>query len=156
MKTLKPERICSVNHLIEVVTYFKQQGRLAEVQNLLVAYLHELSQDEKYAGSQEENADEPDVLKLYDIDLATAQELFLICNDFASRLTVQSCFEPAQILIEQALVLAKYMPLKLQSCLESNISCYYERKNDMKSARLYYSHAIDLWQQALDSENQQQ
>ena len=62
---------------------------------------------------QEDNNEDSDILKLYEIDLPTAQELFLICNDFASRLTVQSCFEPAQILIEQALVLSKYMSLKL-------------------------------------------
>ena len=40
------------------------------------------------------------------------------------------------------------MTLKLQSCLLSNVSCYYERKSEMKNARLYYEHAIQLWQRA--------
>jgi len=148
VKTLKPERICCINHLIEITTYFKQQGRSVDVQNLLVVYLHALNQDERLTNTETENDEQQDILKLYEIDHATAQELFLICNDFASRLTVQAHFEPAQVLIEQALVLSKYMPVKLQSCLESNISCFYERKNDMRSAKIYYEHAIELWGQA--------
>lgn len=85
---------------------------------------------------------------MYGIDLETASELFVLCNEYASRLTVQGNFAQAQVLIEQALLLSKFMPLKIQSCLLSNISCFYERKNEMKTARLYYEHAIQLWKRA--------
>ena len=145
VRTLRPERVQSINHLIEIATYYRQQGRSTEVQNLLVQYLNELSNDERLNDS---GNDKDDILSVYNIDLATAQELFLLCNEFSSRLTVQGFFDQAQILIEQALLISKFMPVKLQSCLLSNISCYYERKNEMKSARLYYEHAIELWQQA--------
>jgi len=54
VKTLKSERICCVNHLIEITTYFKQQGRSVEVQNLLVAYLRELSLDDRLANKDDD------------------------------------------------------------------------------------------------------
>lgn len=144
-RTLKPERVCCVSHLIEIATYFKQQGRVSEVQSMTVAYLYELSMDDRVV-NKDDTTEEPNMLQVYDIDLPTCHELFLLCNEYASRLTVQGGFEQAQVLIEQALLLSKYMPLKLQSCLLSNISCYYERKNEMNNARLYYEHAIQLWQ----------
>ena len=112
---------------------------------MTVAYLYELSMDDRFINKDDTASEEPNMLQVYDIDLPTCHELFLLCNEFASRLTVQGGFEQAQVLIEQALLLSKYMPLKLQSCLLSNISCYYERKNEMKNARLYYEHAIQLW-----------
>ena len=39
------------------------------------------------------------------------------------------------------------MPKRLQSCLLSNVCCFYERKNDLQMARLYYNAAAKLQQE---------
>ena len=77
------------------------------------------------------------VLNALQIDDQTGQDLFLLCNEFASRLVVQGQLENAEVLIEQALVLNKEMSIKHQSCLLANICCFYERKGDLKTAQLY-------------------
>ena len=58
-----------------------------EVQNLLVAFV---SKQGSYAAQAEMN-----ILDFYDIDKQTAQELFLLCNEYASRLTAQNAFSKA-------------------------------------------------------------
>ena len=51
-----------------------------------MAYLHELGSDDRI--TNKDDGEEPNMLQVYDIDLPTAQELFLLCNEYASRLTV--------------------------------------------------------------------
>ena len=50
--------------------------------------------------NKDDDGQQPDILKVYDIDMQTAQELFLLCNEYASKLTVQANFDSAQVLIE--------------------------------------------------------
>jgi hypothetical protein len=48
------------------------------------------------------------------------------------------------VLIEQALVLTREMPHKLQSCLLANIACFYERQGDLKAAKLYQKNSFEV------------
>ena len=54
---------------------------------MTVTYLHELSMDDRVV-NKDDTGEEPNMLQVYDIDLATCHELFLLCNEYASRLTV--------------------------------------------------------------------
>jgi hypothetical protein len=47
--------------------------------------------------------------------------------------------EKAQKLIEHALLLSKDFPDndRIKSSLYANISCFYERKNDLQTAKVY-------------------
>ena len=90
---------------------------------------------------------EMNILDLYNIDAHTAQELFQLCNEFASKLTVQNQFNHAQILIEQGILLSKYMSKRLQSLFLSNVCCFYERKNELATSKLYYEAANKMWKE---------
>ena len=59
---------------------------------MTVAYLYELSMDDRVV-NKDDTSDEPNMLQVYDIDLPTCHELFLLCNEYASRLTVQGGFD---------------------------------------------------------------
>ena len=65
---------------------------MSEVQAMTVAYLYELSMDDRVV-NKDDTSDEPNMLQVYDIDLPTCHELFLLCNEYASRLTVQGGFD---------------------------------------------------------------
>jgi hypothetical protein len=49
-------------------------------------------------------------MNLFHIDESTCRDLFLLCNEYASKLTVMDRLDCAQILIEQALLLYKQIP----------------------------------------------
>jgi len=61
VRTLHPDRICCVNHLIEITTYFKQQDRISDVKELLVGYLDKLSKDDRIH-AETEGEEEPNIL----------------------------------------------------------------------------------------------
>ena len=59
---------------------------------MTVAYLYDLSQMD-LASNKEDGSEDPNMLEVYDIDHETAHELFLLCNEYASILTVKGGFE---------------------------------------------------------------
>ena len=52
-------------HLIEITTYFKQQGRVSEVQQLLVTYLYQLGRDDRIQESAAEGQEGERLLDAY-------------------------------------------------------------------------------------------
>ncbi len=55
---------------------------------------------------------------------------------------MQGEMEKAQVLLEKAQLLVNELPLPLKASLYSNISCYYEKINDDRTAMLYLEQAI--------------
>ena len=109
-----------------------------DLQRLLLSFL------QKHKGLIASVTETTDVLQLYEIDQHTALELFLLLNEQASLLVVQNSIPQAELLIEHALVLCSLVPLKLQSALFSNMSCLFERQNNMQMAKLYFDEAHKL------------